>query len=293
MASNEAIGSEAVQNEAEKNVLVYLNGEYVAWSEANVPAENRAMQFGDAVYEVVRYYGGKPFRLDRHFARLQRSADGIMMPPPPLAEIEEAMTTLVRRQNLADASVYVQVTRDCGPRSHALPASPCPFVIVIAREVPLARPRKPINAVTVSDDRWSKGYLKTTMLLPNTIAREIARRRGAQDAIFVRDGFVMESSASNFFAVVDGKLVTAPLSNYILGGITREVVLELAAAEGIPHAEEPLPAWKLDGATEAFLSGTLSEVTAITEIDGRKVGDGRPGPVFERIAAAFDRLLGI
>ena len=279
--------------EADKNVLVYCNGEYVSWQDATVPAENRAMLFGDAIYEVVRYYGGKPFRLDRHFDRLARSAAGILMPPPPLAEIEEAMTELVGRQSLSDASVYVQVTRDAGPRSHSLPTEPRPFVIVIAREVPVSRPRKPINAITVSDDRWSKCYLKTTMLLPNTIAREVARRRGAQDALFVRDGFVMEASASNFFAVIDGRLVTAPLSNYILGGITREVVLELAKAEGIPLAEEPIPAWTLDGASEAFLSGTLSEVTAITEIDGRRVGDGRPGPVFERIAAAFDRMLGV
>jgi D-alanine transaminase len=275
------------------DVLVYLNGDFVPWSEATVSVEERAMQFGDAVYEVIRYYDGKPFRLDRHFARLAKSAEAILLPPPPTAEIEGAINELVARQNLGDASVYVQVTRGAGPRAHNLPADPKPFVIAIARPVPTARPRKPITAITASDDRWSKCYLKTTMLLPNTIARELARRRGAQDAIFVRDGFVMEGTAANFFIVVDGELYTAPLSNYILAGITREVVIELAAQEGIPCHESPIPLWKLDQASETFLSGTLSEVTAITEIDGRRVGDGLPGPVFERIAAAFDRMLGI
>lgn len=274
-------------------VLVYLNGELVPWVQATVPVEERAMQFGDSVYEVVRYYRGEPFRMERHLARLVRSAEGIMLPLPPLAEIRRAMDELVSRQGLLDASVYVQVSRGSGPRSHLLPEEPRPNVIAIARPAPVVRPRLALTAITTSDDRWARCYLKTTMLLPNTLARERARRRGADDAIFVRNGFVMEATASNVFVAVGGKLLTPPLTNYILAGITREVVLELAEQEGIPHAAVPIPTDLLDQADEVFLSGTLSEVSAIVAVDGRKVGDGEPGPLFHRIADAYDRLIGL
>lgn len=274
-------------------VLVYLDGDFVPWSRATVPVEDRAMQFGDSVYEVIRYYNGEPFRLERHLDRLVRSAEGILLPLPPLDEIRGAITELIDRQGLRDASVYLQVTRGSGPRSHLLPAEPKPYTIAIARPAPIVRPRAPIAAITASDDRWARCYLKTTMLLPNTLARERARRCGADDAIFIRDGFVTEATASNVFIVVDGGLVTPPLSNYILPGITREVVLELARQEGIPCAEVPVPAESLDRADEIMLSGTLSEVTAVVGLDGRPVGSGQPGPVFQKLGAAFDRLIGL
>jgi len=274
-------------------ILVYVNGAYVPWSEATIPVEDRAMQFGDSVYEVIRYYHGAPFRLQQHFDRMARSAEGIFLPPPPLDEIKKAMDGLVERQGLRDASVYVQVTRGVGPRSHSLPADLKPTVIAIARPAPIVRPRLPMTVITVSDDRWARCYLKTTMLLPNTLAKERARRRGADDAIFVRDGFVTEATASNVFLVAGGRLLTSPLTNYILAGITRGVVLELAEQEGIPHAEVPVPADLLWQADEVMLSGTLSEVTPITAVDGRQVGTGQPGPVFQKLAAAFDRLIGV
>jgi D-alanine transaminase len=278
------------------DVLVYLDGEYVPWGQALVPVEDRAAQFGDAIYEVIRWYRGEPFRLERHLARLARSAEGIMLPLPPLESVESVLRELVRRQGLADAAVYLQISRGpLAPRSHVLPAEPKPFVVAIARPAPPAvRPRPTFRAITVSDDRWARCYLKTTMLLPNTLARERARRRGVDEAIFVRDNFVMEATASNVFVVANGRLLTSPLTNYILPGITREVVLELlelAKKEGIPHAEEPIPASLLDTCDEVFLSGTLNEVTAIVEVDGQRVGTGQPGPIFDRVAAAFDHLL--
>jgi D-alanine transaminase len=277
------------------DVLVYLDGEYVPWREARIPVEDRSSQFGDAIYEVIRWYRGEPFRMDRHMARLARSAEGIMLPLPKLEEVEGVLRELVRRQGLDNAAVYLQVSRGpLAPRSHALPREPKPFVVAIARAAPLpARPRPTYKAITVSDDRWARCYLKTTMLLPNTLARERARRRGVDDAIFVRDNFVMEGTSANIFVVANGRLLTSPLTNYILPGITREVVLELAAKEGIPHSEEPIPASLLDTCDEVFLSGTLNEVTAIVEVDSQPIGTGQPGPIFQRIANAFDRLLGI
>ncbi len=218
-----------------------------------------------------------------------------MLPLPPLDKVEEVLRELVRRQGLDNSAVYLQVSRGpLAPRSHLLPAEPKPYVIAIARPAPLpARPRPTYRAITVSDDRWARCYLKTTMLLPNTLARERARRRGVDDAIFVRDNFVMEGTSSNVFVVANGRLLTSPLTNYILPGITRECVLELAKRERIPHSEEPIPASLLDTCDEVFLSGTLNEVTAIVEVDGKRVGTGHPGPIFNQIAAAFDRMLGL
>jgi D-alanine transaminase len=281
-------------NSSTSDVLVYLDGEFVPWADAKISVEDRAAQFGDAVYEVIRWYRGEPFRMASHMTRLARSAAGIMLPLPPIEEIEGTLRELVRRQGLNDSAVYLQVSRGpILPRSHALPREPRPIVVAIARPAPPAvRPRPTYRAITVSDDRWARCYLKTTMLLPNTLARERARQRGCDDAIFLRDNFVMEGTAANVFVVANGRLLTSPLTNYILPGITREVVLELAAQEGIPHSEEPIPAALLDTCDEAFLSGTLNEVTAIVEVDGHPIGSGKPGPILGRIAAAFDRLLG-
>ncbi len=274
--------------------LVYMNGEYLPYAEAKIPVEDRSVQFGDAIYEVVRYYKGKAFRMDRHMARLKRSAEGIWMPLPPIAEIEQAMNSLVERQNLGDSSVYLEISRgSSGIRAHAIPEDAKPCVMAIARHVPVVRPRKTLTAVTVGDDRWARCFMKTTMLLPNTLALKQAKERGADDAIFVRDGFVMEAHSSNVFFVFDGVLKTPPLTNYILAGITREVVLEIAAKEGIKVAEEPIPAASIYQATESFLSGTVSEVSPIVEVNRHKLGDGEPGPIYRRIAAAYDRMIGL
>ena len=191
--------------------LVYLNGEFVKYSEAKIPVEDRSIQFGDSVYEVVRYYGGRPFRIEQHMRRMQRSAEGIEMPLPPVDGLISAANELVRRQELSDCTVYIQVTRGVADRFHGLPDISRQSVIAIARPAEVVRPKQSITCITVSDDRWAKPYMKTAMLLPNATAREHASRRGADDAILVRDGFLTEATASNVFIVVGSKLVTPPL----------------------------------------------------------------------------------
>ncbi len=268
--------------------LVYLNGEFVTYDAARVPVEDRGLQFADGVYEVVRYYDGQPFRMEQHLARLVRSAAGIELPLPPVETLREAMDALIARQGLTDATVYLQVTRGAAPRQHGLIPTPTPTVIAIARPATSVRPRPTLRVVTTSDDRWARCYLKTTALLPNALARERARRLGADDAIFVRDGFLMEATAANVFVVRDGRLLTPPLTNYILAGITREAILELAAAAGIPATEEPIPAHLIYDADEVFLTGTNSELGPVVAVDGRPIGAGATGPVFEHLLAAFD-----
>jgi D-alanine transaminase len=271
------------------DTMVYLNGQVVPYDEAKIGVEDRSIQFSDGVYEVVRYYGGQPFRMQQHLDRLARSAAGIELPIPPLDELRRAMDDLVQRQGLSDATVYLQVTRGTAPRQHGLVSPPAPTVIAIARPATSVRPRPAIRVVTASDDRWAKPYLKTTMLLPNALARERASRLGADDAVFVRDGFIMEATASNVFLVKDGTLHTPQLSNYILPGITRGAVLDLAAELGIPAVEEPVPVHLIYDADEVFTTGTNNELAPVVAVDGRQVGTGQPGPIFQKLQAAFEK----
>ncbi len=268
--------------------LVYLNGEFVSYSEAKIPVEDRSIQFGDSVYEVIRYYGGRPFRVEQHMRRMQRSAEGIEMPMPAVDELVTAMNELVRRQNLSDATVYIQVTRGVAARLHGLPEISQQTVIAIARPAAVVRPKPSITCVMLSDDRWAKPYLKTTMLLPNATAREYARRLDADDAIFVRDGFLTESTASNVFVILGDRLVTPPLSNYILPGITREAILELARESGIACEERPVTTYELCQADGILLTGTNTEIAAVVRLDNRAVDDGQPPALVNRAAKLFD-----
>ncbi len=272
---------------------VYLNGRFVDYDEAKIPVEDRGMQFADGVYEVVRYYGGRPFRMAQHLERLGRSAAGLDLELPPLDEIERAMNSLVERAGLSEATVYLQITRGAAPRQHGLVSGVAPTVIAIPRPATSPRPRPTLKVITVSDDRWARCYLKTTALLPNAMARERARRLGCDDAIFVRDGFLMEASSSNVFVVQGGRLFTPTLTNYILAGVTRGAILDLAAASGIPVSEEPVSVDRVYQADEVFISGTNSELGPVVEVDGRAIGDRRPGPIFETLLAAFDVAVGL
>ena len=269
--------------------LVYLNGQFLPYGEAKIPVEDRSIQFADGVYEVVRYYGGRAFRMPQHLARLARSAAGIEITLPPLDELRQAMDSLIERQGLTEGTVYLQVTRGVAARQHGLIENIAPTIIAIARPATSVRPRPTLKVVTYSDDRWARCYIKTTQLLPNAMARERARRLGADDAIFLRDGFVMEASASNVFVVKDERLLTPPLTNYILPGITREAIIELATEIGIPVSEEPITQQQLYTADEVFITGTNSELGPVVEVDGRKVGKGQIGPIFGRLLEAFDR----
>ena len=269
-------------------MLVYLNGQFVPYEDAKLGVEDRATQFGDGVYEVVRYYGGQPFKMESHLRRLERSAAGIEIDAPPSAEVRALMDEVVRRNNLSDAAVYLQITRGEGARFQGIPSGLKPNVIAIARPAKSERPAPGIAAITQSDDRWARCHLKTTMLLPAMLARQRARKAGAEEAIFIRDGFLTEATAANVFAVIDGEAVTPPLSNYLLPGCTREALLEIYAREGIACREAPVDAQQLAAADEIFLTSTNGELRPIVQLDGKPVGAGKVGPVFERTIALFD-----
>ncbi len=276
---------------------VYVNGRWYEPDAAPLSFDDRGFLFGDAVYEVVRLYDGRPFRLQDHLERLERSQRGIWMENPvpgeTLAAVCEELTA--RSQEWPDANLYIQISRGTQRRNHAIPhPAPPPTLVAWSRPVtpiPDADVRRGIVAVTVPDDRWAKCWIKTVNLLPNVLAKEKARRAGAYDALFVRDGMVIEATSANLFAVFEGAVRTAPVSNYILPGITREVVLELAAALDVPVVLEPIPLEMIFDADEVFITGTNTEVLPVTTVDGRAVGSGI-GPVTERLLRAYRQAVG-
>lgn len=276
------------------SLIVYLNGQYLPYEKASLPIEDRSFLLADGIYEVIRVYGGRPFTLNEHLTRLGRSAQELKMPAPDLAQLQRVALELVAVNKLSEATIYIQVSRGAyNPRTHAFPSGPIePTVLAIAR--PLAdnseKHQKGVKAITVPEVRWSRCDIKSVALLPNVMAKQQAAEVGAYEAIFVRDGYAIEGSSSNFMAVLDGEIWTYPLCNYVLGGITRGVVLKLARENGYTVKEQGIPLSALDRCSELWVTSTTSEIMPIVSIDGRQVGEGRPGPVANALNAKFMEL---
>ncbi len=277
--------------------IAYLNGDYLPLSEARISPLDRGFLFADGVYEVVPVYGGRPFRLAGHLRRLERSLAGIRIAPPHSPdEWRTIVESLVERNGGGDQAIYLQVTRGVAPREHAFPetARPTVFAMSQARTVPSEPDIEGVDAITVDDIRWARCDLKTIALLPNILLRQRAIEAGAYEAILVRDGHVTEGAASNVFIVEHGHLLTPPADHAVLPGITRDVVLELAAEAGLAHAEEAFDRGRLADADEIWLTSSTREIVPVRRLDGRIVGDGRPGPVCRRLCRLYreftDRL---
>jgi D-alanine transaminase len=269
----------------------FLNGRFLPLAEATVSIEDRGFQFGDGVYEVIRTYRGRPFKLDAHLARLDRSAQAIdLRQPHPFERWVEYVTEGLRLGDFPETKIYVQITRGTAPRDHAYAPDLQPTVLMTFREL------QPLNAtfqstgvaaMTMKDIRWGRCDIKSINLLANVLARQQAKKRGVFEAILVRDGQVTEGAVSNVFIVQDGKLITAPEGGRILSGVTRQVVLELARHEGLTVQERYCSEQELLGATEVFLTGTTVEVLGVVRIDGKQIGKGQPGPVTRSLAKRF------
>jgi D-alanine transaminase len=266
--------------------IVYLNGEFLPLSQAKVSVLDRGFLFGDGVYEVIPAYGGKLFRLEQHLARLEQSLRGIRLEPPLTPdEWREILNELLKGEQ--DQAVYLQITRGAYPkRDHAFPDFIQATVFAMVNPYPTGRP-EPAKAITCEDIRWQWCHLKTTNLLANVLLRQQAIERGCQEAVLVRDGLVTEGAASNIFVVTDGILATPPKGPKLLPGITRDLVLELAAAHGIASQEREIQASELFRAEEIWYTSSTRELVPIVEIDGKLVGDGRPGEVYWRMYELF------
>jgi D-alanine transaminase len=289
--SPQSVRSNAHDNPGEA-VLVYLNGDFVAHEDARVSVDDRGFLFADGVYEVVRIYGGRPYLMDDHMERMARGLAALRIRFDDAVEVTRAAERLIRENGVdGDGTIYIQVSRGAAPRKHAFPAdSTRPTVYVAARPYdshPDAYWEDGVDAITVPDNRWARCDIKSIALLPNVMANQAAHAAGAFEALFVKDGVVIEGSHSNLWGVIQGRLVTYPHSNYILPGITRARVFELAAELGIPAEEGMIYQADLAEFDELFLSGTTTEIMPVVRVDGAEVVDGEPGPLTRKLIRAF------
>jgi len=275
-------------------MVVYFNDRFMEKEEVHISPDDRGFLFADSLYEVIRSYKGSFFRAKEHLNRLGYGATHLKMGRTDFSALEEIARELVERNNLEseDAVVYFQVTRGVAKRSHDFPLpAPCPTIYGMVSKFdpgPADKERENgIHVITIADTRWARCDMKTTALTPNILANQAAVEAGAKESIFVRDGVMLEGSHSNFMAVFDNVLVTAPLSNYILGGITRQFVMELCAKENIRLEERPIFEQDIHLATEMMIVGTTTEVTPIVRMNNTVFRGGKPGPVARALQRAF------
>ena len=271
--------------------LAFVNGKFLPLAQAAVSVEDRGFQFGDGIYEVIRTYGGRPFMAEAHLSRLNRSAQALGLTQPYTSEewmrhIRDA----IEQADFPEAKIYLQITRGVAPRDHAYAPDLAPTVVMTVRELhPLSRSVQSagVDAVTIEDIRWGRCDIKSVNLLANVLARQQARQDHVFETILVKDGKVTEGAVSNVMIVLNGTIVTAPEGPRILSGVTRAVVLEIAAREGFPVQERYCSQQEMYGAAEVFLTGTTVEILGVVRIDGRPIGTGKPGPITERLAKRF------
>ena len=275
--------------------VAYVNGAYVPLRSAGVSIMDRGFQFADSIYEVWAIRRGRMFDTEAHMARLQRSlAELRITPPMNAASLMAVIRETMRRNRVTDGIVYVQVSRGAANRDHVFPAPGTkPTLIVTAKNLDRAaiakRTATGIQVTSAPETRWQRRDIKSVNLLPNVLARQGAKEKGAFEAWFVdEDGLVTEGASSNAWIVdANGVLRTRDLSFDVLHGVTRGAVLKLAQERQMKIDERPFTIAEAQSAREAFISASSNAVTAVVEIDGVRIGDGRPGPVTEALRAAY------
>jgi D-alanine transaminase len=272
---------------------VYLNGEFVRPELAMISPFDRGFIFGDGVYEVIPVFGGRLFRLPHHLQRLRGSLAAIDLAAPLSSEQwQQVLQRLVDEAGGGDQSLYLQVTRGVAPRNHAFPKNTKPTVFAYTQpKVFATRSAQHSGAavITAADIRWLRCDIKSTSLLAAVMLREQAERAGAIEVILIREGLVTEGAASNIFLARDGVLVTPPKGQFILPGITRDLVLELAREHGIPVQERNVQQSELLQAQEVWITSSTNEIKPVASIDGAAVGKGTPGPLYQRMYDLYER----
>ena len=267
--------------------MVFLNGKYLPAGDAKVSVLDRGFIFGDGVYELVPVYSRVPFRLGEHLARLERSLAAVAIRNPYSREQwREIIFRLIDQQPFDDQGVYFQVTRGVAKRDHAFPKNVEPTVFMMSNPLvnpPAEQVERGGAAVSAQDNRWLRCDIKSISLVGNVLLRQLSAEAGAAETILFRDGKLTEASASNVFVVRRGVIQSPPKSSLILAGITYDVVAELAAANGLPLEFKDITETEVRTADEIWVTSSSREVFAIVSLDGAKIGDGRPGPVFRRM----------
>lgn len=278
--------------------IAYVNGVYLPHKEARVHVEDRGYQFGDSVYEVCEINAGALIDEARHLARLQRSLAELQMAMPlNVAALRFVLRQVVQRNRVQDGYIYLQVTRGVATREHCFPASAMrPSLVITARAIDpskgAASAEKGIAVISQPDIRWGRPDIKTTGLLPNVLARQAAKEKGAQEAWLIdSDGMVTEGAATNAWIIDhDNVIVTRYADNGILSGVTRGTLLGLIRKEGLQVQERRFSLAEAKAAREAFITGATTLVMPVISIDGQPIGDGHPGPLAQRLRALFHKV---
>lgn len=277
----------------------YLNGEFTRLPDAKISVMDRGFIFGDGIYEVLPVYGGYIFRFDHHMARLERSLSELRIPNPhsraewrAIAErlVADCAQSTGADPDKAEQLVYIQVTRGVAMRDHAMPdgLTPTVFVMSNAMRTPTEEQRRVgVACVSADDFRWKKAHIKSVSLLGAVLARQISVDAGAVETIMFRDNQLSEAAASNVWVVKAGELLGPPKDNLVLEGIRYNLIEEICAAQGIPFELRPVSRDEVLSADEILLSSATKEILPVTQLDGLPVGNGRPGPVFERLYAGY------
>ncbi len=277
--------------------FAYVNGRYVAHGQAKVHIEDRGLQFADAIYEVFGVTAGTLLDAEEHLDRLERSLREMAMAEPMSRDcLKIVLREFIRRNRVNDGLVYLQITRGTVRRDHAIPKrAPRPSLILTARsidpETAEARRQMGVRVVSRPDERWARCDIKSTALLPNILAKTAARDAGAFEAWLIdRNGFVSEGSSTSAWIVdAAGRVVTRSLSNAILPGVTRRVIMRALAEAKIPVVERPFRLEEAHAAQEAFVTAATLGATPVIAIDGKPVGNGRPGPITRRVQALYQQ----
>lgn len=277
--------------------ICFLNGEFLPLSEAKISVLDRGFIFGDGVYEYVPVIKRRPYRLQGHLLRLERSCQAIGLTNPySEAQWGEIITQLIAKHPQDDQAIYFQITRGVAKRDHAFPKGVAPTVFMMSN--PLLHPTREqlengVKAYTFEDVRWHRCDIKTISLLGNVLAREFAASKGGAEVVMFRNGMLTEASASNVFVVKNGRILSPPKDNHILPGITLDGVFDLSAKAGIPLEVRPVPAAQVWEADELWLSSSSKGILAITSLDDKPVGNGKVGPLFKKMRPIFEADMGL
>jgi len=278
-------------------MIVYFNGNFLELDEVKISPFDRGFLYADGIYEVMRTYYGKLFRYNDHLGRLKNSLDSIKIIYEGIDSFETNIYKLFKLNYYTNPnlSVYVQVTRGVSfPRKHSFPdgkVSPTVFVSVTPIDDDTKIIHKGIKAILEEDLRWSRCNIKSISLLPAVLANQHAVEEGAGEAILIRDELLMEGSHTNFWGVKNGEVWTAPLSNLILPGVTRTVILELCKKEGIKVIEQAIHKHDIKNFDEYFVSGTTTEIKPVIQIEENIVGNGKPGEITSKIYQAYQKYV--
>lgn len=271
--------------------VVYLNGAFQPLSEAKISVLDRGFIFGDGVYEFVPVYHRRPFRLAQHLKRLGNSLAAVgMVNPMSNAEWEKLFQEMIQRTPYEQQAIYLQVTRGVAPRDHPFPQGATPTVFMMANPLKLPTPEqveRGVACVSAEDFRWHRCDIKSISLMGNVLLRQVAVEAGATETVLFRNDFLTEASSSNVFAVKNGTLLAPLRDNLILPGITYDAVLEFAPKIGMPVETRPVSRAEVFAADELWLTSSGKEVLAVTTLDNKSIGNGKPGPAFKKMWAHF------